>query len=83
VTEAPTRPVRPKDALLADGWTRRSLVGPDRAQELSDTYSQLGFEVHLRSLAPVDITDCCTHCSATLCTSYVVVYTRPARSESP
>ena len=83
MTEAPTRPVRPADALIAAGWTRRSLVGPDRATEMADTYEQLGFEVHLRSLAPVDITDCCTHCTATLCTSYVVVYTRPIASEGP
>jgi len=63
-------------ALLAAGWVRRHLTDPERAEESAALYREAGFEVLVEPLKPKDISAACEHCAATLCRSYVLVYTR-------
>jgi hypothetical protein len=80
VTEAPG--VGTSQSLLEAGWVRRYLADPQRAQEAVETYGAAGFEVHLQQLAPADFATTCAGCAATVCASYVVVYTRKNQEES-
>lgn len=65
--------------LQAQGWVRRFLAGPDRAREAERSYTAAGFEVLLLSLSPEDFAEECQGCAATVCATYVVVYTRLRR----
>lgn len=69
--------------LLAQGWERRYLADEHRAREAQETYSAAGFEVHLESLAPANFGSKCQSCAASVCGSYVVVYTRRPGKETP
>ncbi|MCH8879166.1 MAG: hypothetical protein IID34_04700 [Planctomycetes bacterium] len=67
-------PADPK--LLAEGWVRRHLTDAARAAEAAELYSDMGFEVELRQLTPQDLGSKCQACAASICGSYVMVYTR-------
>lgn len=75
MTEGPTR-VRSAEALVAAGWTRRFLADPERAREAVETYGALGFDVRAEPLAPADFDEACFHCSESVCSAYVMIYTR-------
>ncbi len=62
--------------LLADGWIRRHVAAPDRAQESIDLYTALGFEVKAQPLTPADFGSACAQCASIVCRSYVLIYTR-------
>ena len=62
--------------LLAEGWVRRHLTDAARATESAELYADLGFEVELRQLTPQDLGAKCQACAASICGSYVMVYTR-------
>ena len=64
------------------GWVRRYLADESRAKEAEQTYSAAGFEVHLEKLVPNDFGSKCSDCAATVCASYVVVYTRKPSKEA-
>ena len=68
--------VQTNAALVADGWVRRYLADPHRAQEAVLTYGAAGFEVHLERLVPASFGEKCQGCAEAVCHSYVVVYTR-------
>ena len=70
------RGVQTNRALEEDGWVRRHLADEARALEARQTYTEAGFEVHLERLTPHDFGDKCQGCAATVCSSYVVIYTR-------
>lgn len=73
----------PADAeLLAQGWTRRNLEEPTRARELVDLYESLGFEVKVETLTPQNFPDQCQSCGLSVCSSYVLIYTRKLNSET-
>ncbi len=61
----------------ADGWERRHLSDPVRARESIELYESLGFEVMSRRLQPDDLGPECQACAASVCRSYVLIYTRP------
>lgn len=63
-------------ALIADGWVRRHLVDPQRAEESVELYESLGFEVKVQKLTPTDFGTKCQQCASTICGSYVMIYTR-------
>lgn len=65
--------------LIAAGWVRRFLADPKRAQEAMEMYTDLGFEVMAKKLSPDDFGPMCGECGASVCHSYVVVYTRKPR----
>jgi hypothetical protein len=66
----------------ADGWVRRHLADPVRARESIELYESLGFEVMSRRLQPDDLGPECQACAASVCSSYVLIYTR-ARHADP
>ncbi len=67
--------------LIADGWVRRHLVGPDRAQESIELYTSLGYEVKAQKLTPADFGPKCSECASVACRSYVLIYTRKKESQ--
>jgi hypothetical protein len=67
-------PADPK--LIAEGWFRRYLADPDRAQEAIDLYASLGYEVKAQTLTPDDFGPDCGDCASVVCRSYVLIYTR-------
>ena len=71
------------ESLLRDGWERRSVVGPDQADELRWMHDQVGREVHFEPLVPADLGPACGACASTICGSYLTLYTRPKRGETP
>ena len=63
-------------ALRKEGWVRRFLAAPDRQEEASQLYEEMGFEVRIEHIKPDDFGDQCTDCASVVCDSYVVIYTR-------
>ncbi len=63
-------------ALLADGWVRRHMAGPDRAQEAMVLYAELGYEVLSRRLTESDLAPACRGCAGVTGCAFVVIYTR-------
>ena len=59
--------------LAAGGWIRRTVTDARKAEELSQLYSEIGFEVMTRPLDDSSYADDCTGCSGT---GSVVLYTR-------
>ena len=59
--------------LAADGWVRRTVGDPQRAEEHRQVYNEIGFEVMLRPLDDSSFAEECTGCSGT---GAVVLYTR-------
>ncbi len=68
--------VRASEALEADGWTRRHLADPHRAEEAKQLYEEMGFEVLSQVLTPEDFAESCNECASTVCRTYVLIYTR-------
>ena len=62
--------------LLAQGWVRRNLEEPTRAKELVELYESLGFEVRVEKLSPESFPDQCQVCGLSVCSAYVMIYTR-------
>lgn len=62
--------------LAAEGWVRRFMAAPERAQEARELYESMGFEVKVVELTPADFGPNCTECGSSLCQSYVLIYTR-------
>ena len=65
--------------LVAQGWERRHLADPDRADEAVQLYSSLGFEVRTQKLTPADFGPDCGQCAAVVCKTYVLIYTRKSQ----
>ncbi len=63
-------------ALAAGGWIRRTVTAAGRAEELSQLYSEIGFEVMVLSLEDSSYAEECTGCASG--PSSVVLYTRPS-----
>jgi len=76
VTTADDRGVLSNEELVQAGWVRRHLADLERAREAQATYRDAGFEVRLETLSPGNFADECRTCAASVCPSYVVVYTR-------
>ena len=68
--------IRPDSRLVSQGWVRRHVTDPARAQESLELYESLGYEVTVRTLTPADLGPQCAACSDVVCRSYVVLYTR-------
>ena len=77
-----TTGVRSNRTLLAQGWERRHLADPARAQEAIKTYEALGFEVRAERLTREDFGSSCFACSAAVCKTYVLIYTRRTKTRS-
>jgi len=75
VTDEELGPVADR-RLVEDGWQRRYLADPDRANEAAESYRELGFEVRIERLTPDHFGPQCQSCAQTICSSYVMIYTR-------
>ncbi|HJN74798.1 MAG TPA: hypothetical protein QGF58_12770 [Myxococcota bacterium] len=73
--------IRSNVALLAEGWERRHLAEPARVEEAMDVYAEAGFEVRAEDLGPADFGTGCSACSASICSSFKLIYTRKRSSE--
>ncbi len=62
--------------LAAQGWERRQLVDPERAQEFIELYESLGFEVLAKKLTPEDFAKACQEGASVVCQTYVLLHTR-------
>lgn len=62
--------------LVAEGWVRRFLADPLRAQEAIEVYTSLGYEVKAQALTPADFGSQCGGCAEVACRSHVLIYTR-------
>lgn len=62
--------------LLASGWERRFLADKGRADETAELYRSMGLEVLVTAPSPAKFAENCEGCAATVCASYVIVYTR-------
>lgn len=65
-----------KDELETAGWQRRFEADATRARELVDLYSDLGYEITTRPIAPQEIGPECAGCAIVACQRYVALYTR-------
>lgn len=68
--------VKADAALIAQGWVRRHLVGPDRVDESIENYRSMGYEVKAQPVTPEDFADQCKECASIICQSYILIYTR-------
>lgn len=68
--------VRTNPKLAAEGWERRSLVDPARAEEFIELYESLGFEVLAQKLTAEDFSDTCRECASVVCQTYILIHTR-------
>ena len=60
--------------LVADGWVRRTITDARRADELSQLYTEIGFEVMVRPVDESNYEEECTGCATGQ--SSVVLYIR-------
>jgi len=68
-------------ALETEGWQRRFEADATRTGELVDLYSDLGYEVTTRKIAPQEIGPQCAGCAIVACERYVALFTRRPDAE--
>ncbi len=66
--------------LAALGWERRHLADPQRAQEATELYESLGFDVLIQELSEEDFAEACRECASDICRTYVLIHTRKKQS---
>lgn len=59
-----------------DGWERRFIADPQRADEVIALYRQAGFEVRTESAIPDDLRAACESCWLVQAGYFHVIYTR-------
>ncbi len=74
--------VQSNPALAAEGWERRHLVDPERAEESIELYESLGFEVLAQQLTEEDFSETCRECASAICRTYVLLHTRRKKQGS-
>lgn len=70
--------VAPDPVRVAEGWTPRFVVGPDRLEEVVWLYRELGFDVIADPVRPVDMEQDCRDCRLLVQLRFRYVYTRGA-----
>jgi hypothetical protein len=63
-------------ALVAEGWERRFTADAQRVQEVTELYSQLGYEVRAESVHSEELKDDCEDCNSLIVSRFKTVYTR-------
>ena len=65
------------EQLAAEGWQRQSTCDEPRLSEAVEEYEELGFEVHLEPVDPLQIpVGECSRCLLNDCDRYKIIYTR-------
>lgn len=72
----PTLEFEADAALVAQGWQRRFMADPGRAEEAIRMYTELGFDVHIESVKPTELSEICGDCRLATCRAYSTLYTR-------
>lgn len=63
--------------LEKEGWVKQFTADEPRLSEAVEEYQELGFEVHLEPLDPLEMAgEECTSCLMSSCDRYKVIYTR-------
>lgn len=65
-------------ALVAEGWERRFTAGAQRVQEVTELYSQLGYEVRAEPM-PSERAKDCEDCHSLIISKFKTIYTRRNR----
>ena len=65
-----------------DGWVRRHMTDPGRAEEWTALYKSLGFEVSVRHMNPNDFDERCRAC-ADSCDQWLIIHTRRKGAPAP
>ena len=68
--------IKPDPTLIADGWERRFITDTNRASDLIDLYSELGFEVHSEEVSPEEFNEACKECGLATLVPLLTIYTR-------
>jgi hypothetical protein len=76
VQSIPNLDLPPNPELVAQGWERRFMADPDRAEETTRLYEELGFEVRKEPVKTSELSDICSDCGLVACKTYVTIYTR-------
>ena len=69
----------PDPCLVAQGWQRRFMADPVRAQEAVELYASLGFEVLAKPVTRAELDEECGECVLATAT-YLTIYTRKKSS---
>ena len=67
-------------ALVAEGWERRFTADVQRVQEVTELYSQLGYEVRAEPVRAEGLKDDCEDCHALIISKFKTIYTRRNRT---
>ena len=81
-TDAGRQRFAPDPARIAAGWTPRFAAGPDRIDEMTRLYQELGFEVVADPVRPEDAEDDCRDCRLLTLARFRFIYTRAAAGDS-
>jgi hypothetical protein len=66
-----------------DGWERRFIADPQRAEEVLELYRQAGFEVRAEPAIPDDLREECESCWLVKAGLFRVIYTRRPGGDRP
>jgi hypothetical protein len=70
------------DALIEEGWERRSILDEPRLSEVVQLYRDMGLEVKVVDLTPEMIEEGCDTCLVGGLENYKVVYTKGKPTET-
>lgn len=65
-----------KQPLEAEGWVRRFVADAERAREVEDLYSKLGYDVQSVPVEPGEFQGDCLGCQAVAYFRFRTIYTR-------
>jgi hypothetical protein len=71
--------LKPNPQLMAAGWERRYIADARQAQEASELYTELGFEVHTEPVRAEELGDDCEDCRLLVLLQFQTIYTRRKR----
>ena len=72
--------LEPDAALIADGWERRFTADEQRAKEVTELYTQLGYEVRAEPVRADELDDDCQDCRSVVSFHFRTIYTRKKKS---
>lgn len=73
--------LKPDPELTAEGWERRFITDANRAPDLVDLYSELGFEVRSIPISAEEFNQACKECGLMTLIPLLTIYTRlPSRT---
>jgi hypothetical protein len=72
--------LQPDPLLVAEGWERRFTVDKQRAREVLELYTQLGYEVRAEPMRGEEVQDDCQDCRTVVSYRLLTIYTRKRKS---